>query len=144
MNFKYGKWLTSVSCGGCTYMQCEAVREGGSTCDAQAIKKDRYCFAHSQLPEIIKKRAEAKSIGGQHGRKKMLTPADDEISVKSPHQIIDLLETTINDVRMNRIATNQANCIGYLCNIMTKVFEQDQLEDRITTIERVLQVKKGR
>jgi hypothetical protein len=119
-------------------MECEFIKENGQKCSAQAIKGDKYCFAHSNNLEIIKKRKEAKILGGLNGRKQMLKPSKEFIDIKTPKDTLLLLEKTINDVRQNKIAVNQANCIGYLCNIMTKIFEQEQLETRIAILERVV------
>jgi hypothetical protein len=119
-------------------MECEFIKENGEKCNALSIKNDKYCFAHSNNPEIIEKRKEAKILGGLNGRKQMLKPSKEFIEVKTPKDTLLLLEKTINDVRQNKIAVNQANCIGYLCNIITKIFEQEQLETRIAILERVV------
>ncbi len=121
-------------------MECNHIREDGEVCQAQAITNDEYCFAHSQVPEIVEKRQAAKVLGGQNGRKAVYQPASEEVKVKSSTQVLQLLEQTINDVRMNRIAVNQANCVGYLCNVMAKVFEQEMLETRIAILERTVTV----
>jgi hypothetical protein len=119
-------------------MECEFIKPNGEKCEAQAIKDDIYCFAHSNKPVIIEKRTEAKSLGGRNGKKQMLTPSESTIEVKTHKDALILLEQTINDVRQNKIAVNQANCIGYLCNIMAKIFEQQQIETRLAVLERVV------
>lgn len=119
-------------------MECEFIKKDGTKCLAKAIKGDKYCFAHSKNIKIVEKRNEAKKLGGANGRKQMLVPSKDIIAVKGPKDALELLEKTINDVRQNRIAVNQANCIGYLCNIMSKIFEQQQIETRLAVLERVV------
>ena len=123
-------------------MQCEFTKEDGTNCDAQAVKDDVLCFVHTNLPTIVGKRDLGRQEGGRNGRKMMLHPASEEIRVKNAQQVVKLLEQTINDVRMNRMAVNQANCIGYLCNIMAKIFEQEMLETRISILERTVLISR--
>ncbi len=116
-------------------MECTYIKEDGNMCQAQAILSDVYCFAHSQLPEITEKRHLAKVEGGRNGRKMMLEPAEDSVAIKSVKDVVALLEQTVNDVRQNRITTNQANCIGFLCGIAMKGMEklpQAEDENRVT------------
>ncbi len=105
-------------------MECEYVKEGGERCQAMAVNGDTCCFAHSALPDIVEKRIMARAEGGRNGRKMMLEPAEVSVAIKSVMDVVTLLEQTVNDVRQNRVTTNQANCIGFLCGIAMKAMEK--------------------
>ncbi|MFH0970565.1 MAG: hypothetical protein V1776_03840 [Candidatus Diapherotrites archaeon] len=105
-------------------MECTYIKEDGNMCQAQAILSDVYCFAHSQLPEMVEKRHLAKVEGGRNGRKVVLEPAEDSVAIKSVKDVVALLEQTVNDVRQNRVTINHANCIGFLCGITVKAMEK--------------------
>ena len=115
-----------VTCGGGGRMECGFLKPDGKKCVAQTISNDVFCFAHSRLPEIIEKRLAAKILGGKNGRKKMLEPIESEVIVENPKDVVILLTQTINDVRMKRINTTQANCIGFLCNAMINALDNRQ------------------
>lgn len=108
---------------GVVRMQCEFTKENGETCAAQAVLNDEHCFAHSQLPKIIEKRTQAKILGGKNGRKINFPVITEKMYAQTNGEIVTLLEQTINDVRMNKISTNQANAIAFLCNTMGKFIE---------------------
>ena len=53
-----------------------------------------------------------------------------------------LLSSTINQVRRQKIGTEQARVIGYLANTILKAIETGKLEDRLAALEALL-VKPG-
>jgi len=50
-----------------------------------------------------------------------------------------LLSQTINQVRKGELDARVANSIGYLASIAIRAFAQDQVENRITTLEQALE-----
>ena len=52
--------------------------------------------------------------------------------------MVNLLSTTISEVRAGSVELRVANCIGYLSGHLIKAFEVANLEDRITQIEKTL------
>lgn len=121
-------------------MQCEHTKEDGTRCGAQSVTDDTFCFAHTMLPSIMEKRHEGQILGGKNGRKTVFAPAEDTVSVKSPREILNLLERTINDLRQGRIGTGEANSIAILANVMSRIHQQDILETRIAVLERTVTV----
>lgn len=119
-------------------MQCEQVKEDGMRCGAQCVIGDSFCFAHTAVPEVIERRHEGQIMGGKNGRKLMLPPAEDTVSVKNPRDILTLLERTINDLRQQRITTGEANSIAILANVMSRIHQQEVLETRIAVLERTV------
>ena len=121
-------------------MQCEQIKEDGTRCGAQSITGDSFCFAHTAIPEVIERRHEGQIIGGKNGRKLLLPPAVDTVSVKSPREILNLLERTVNDLRQQKITTGEANSIAILANVMSRIHQQEILETRIAILERTVTV----
>lgn len=52
---------------------------------------------------------------------------------------LELMETTINDVRAGRLDVRVANAIGYLANVSVKVIQQTDIEARLEALESVLE-----
>lgn len=47
-----------------------------------------------------------------------------------------LLSAVINELRENKISCTKGKAIGYLVNILLKIFEADNFEERLTELER--------
>jgi len=57
--------------------------------------------------------------------------------------VLELIETTINDVRAGRIDVKIANAVGYLANVSVKVIQQTDLEARLEALESVLEPERA-
>jgi hypothetical protein len=125
-------------------MQCSFIKKDGQVCEAKAIKGDEFCFTHSTNPKIVEKRRESNSLGGKNGLKNNFSPAKEKISIQTSQNVLDLLEQTINDVRMNKISTNQANTICFLSNTLIKILQQRLIESKISMLEEVVFENKKR
>lgn len=54
---------------------------------------------------------------------------------QSPSDIKRLINNTINELRSGEIDSKSANAIGYLANILLKVFETEDLLEKIKEME---------
>jgi hypothetical protein len=114
---------------------CISKTEDGKACEAPLMEGSDFCFFHNPDKEVTEKRNNAVTTGGLNGKRKQpLEP----VRVKSLEDLAVLLETTINDVRADRIGTNQANAVGYLASTLAKVFETRDLAVKVQAIEVVL------
>jgi len=59
-----------------------------------------------------------------------------EIRLNNPRQVKRLLNRTINQLLNGTIEVEKARCIGYLGSILLKAIEVEELDDRLTEIER--------
>ncbi|MFH1694521.1 MAG: hypothetical protein ABH880_02090 [Patescibacteria group bacterium] len=81
--------------------------------------------------------AERKRLATQKGgmaTRKILKPLS-YVEVENLRDVVDLLATTINEVRTGLVEIRTANCIGYLSGHLIKAFEVAELEFRISRIE---------
>jgi hypothetical protein len=59
----------------------------------------------------------------------------------TPVELVDLLCTTIDDVRTGAIDPKVANAVGYLAGVIVKIQQYDALVERLSAIEEALKVK---
>ncbi len=120
-------------------MRCEYAKNG-KRCNAKTLTGDRYCFMHSQNPDVKEKRKKALSQGGKNAHKEYPL-IKDTIMVKNNRDVIDLINKLVREVRVDEISVKKANCVGYLLNISLKALDSE-LEERIKNLENVLSKRK--
>lgn len=117
-------------------MKCKQKKENNAGCKANAMKDSEFCYLHN--PEVDDEEKQFhQSKGGQANRHTLQIPLE-SIRVKTPSDVVTLLEDTINKVRSGEIDLKLANCIGYLSGHMTKALEVSDMEKRIEMIERAI------
>ena len=114
---------------------CAHIRPNGAQCRGYAVSGSRYCFAHD--PAQAPKRDDARRRGGCAGRIESLP--ESALTVRTMGDVLELIETTINDVRAGRVDVRIANAIGYLANVSVKVIQQTDIEARLEALESVLE-----
>lgn len=119
--------------------RCAQMRASGDRCHGFAVAGSTFCFAHD--PAQAEKRDDARRRGGQAGR--VATLDDSSIPVRTLHDVLGLMETTINDVRAGRVDVRVANAVGYLANVAMKALEQADLEARLEALEAVLEPERA-
>lgn len=120
--------------------QCAHTKPNGEPCRGYAITGSRFCFAHD--PAQAEKRTDARRRGGSAGMPEPLP--ESELTIRSMSDVLELIETTINDVRAGRVDTKTANTVGYLANVAVKVIQQTDLEARLEALESVLEPERSR
>lgn len=58
------------------------------------------------------------------------------IRLNNPSQVKRLINRTINQLLSGEIETDKARCVGYLSTILLKSLEIEELENRLTEIEK--------
>lgn len=122
---------------------CNATRKDGEQCETNALVNDDKCYFHSENAEIIEKRKKGSALGGSNSKIIIEEPIRQRVPVNKLEDIVDLLEDVINDIRMNKITSTKANCIGYLAGTLAKVLESRDIERRVLIIEQIIS-KRGK
>lgn len=97
-----------------------AARRAGNDANAQRIERDR--------PVTPTPTAAAKPWRG-------LAKEIETLQTAEPVEVAVLIGDTIDQVRTGEITPQIANSIGYLAQILIKVFETVELEERLRTVE---------
>ncbi len=119
-------------------MKCTYTKTNGERCGANAMKKSNYCFAHN--PDTKEDHSLAVVKGGKSSKRDRLSLP--ERDVKTPSDVVEILEETINGVRNGSIPPNVANTIAYICSHTLKAMETANLDGRIEMIESILMQRK--
>lgn len=115
-------------------MKCCYIKPDNEQCAANAMIGSKFCFSHN--PETKEEKIAAVIKGGKALKKNhnALLP----VLLEQPKDTINLLTTTINEVRKGSIELKIANCVGYLSGHLIKAFEITDLEDRVSKIEKTI------
>ena len=117
--------------------KCQFIKTNNKRCNANAIKEDGYCFWHSE--KTREQRGVAVMTGGKSPKRNY---ENEEVSLRSTNDVIELIEKTVNELRRNKTSTRIANAIGYLAGISLKAIEQSDLEKRLEVVEYALKIKR--
>jgi len=117
---------------------CTYIKANGERCQAQKLRGSEYCYFHS--PEVVIERAEARRRGGLN----RFGPKGETGSyiIKSPSDVLTILEDAINDACALGNTSARAKTIGYLCQIILKGFEAIEIENRLKALEDKVNGKK--
>ena len=122
-------------------MQCKQIKNNKARCGGQATR-DGFCYFHSpSVPE--KQKRESRVLGGQAKSHRISNPLP-TIHVESTEQLLELLNTTVQEVRRGKIDCRVANTIGFLSGHMLRAFEISEIETRLATLENQLVNSKAR
>lgn len=116
--------------------QCKFINPStGERCGAFALLDSGYCFSHDPGRKSDKQLAVIR--GGEAPKKVALNLAP--ISIKSPDDVILVLEEIINKIRVGElVVSNPANTIGFLCSHILKAIELSSVDKKLETIDRVI------
>lgn len=115
-------------------MQCQFTKSDGEQCRAKSMAEATFCFSHN--PESREDKHLAVVKGGLNSRNLELNLPT--LDLKTPQQVIKLLEDTINRVREGGVPPNIANTVGYLAGHLLKAIEISNLDKRIEMVESIL------
>ncbi|MBI4037793.1 hypothetical protein HY382_01975 [Candidatus Curtissbacteria bacterium] len=115
-------------------MGCKFIRENGDVCKARALIGKNYCFFHN--PESKEDLAVAVRNGGLNSRKNNLSLP--QRAIRSPRDVIIVIEETLNHLRAGNIHPNYSNSIFIGCNALMKAHEQSEIITRLNEIEKKL------
>jgi hypothetical protein len=116
--------------------KCQSTTQAGKPCGAPAIAGSSFCFFHDG--EKAEERHQAQAAGGRQSRAKSLGSDAPTVKVEDSHDIVRLLNQTINEVRRGELDPKIANAVGYLSAIALRAMEQGDLEERVAQLESAL------
>lgn len=119
---------------------CIFIKANGERCQARKLRSSPYCWFHAK--EVVVERADARRRGGlaRYGDK----GETGSYIIKSPQDILGILEDAINDTLALGNTTSRAKAIGYLCQIIIKGFEVTEIENRLRALEERIYKKDGK
>jgi hypothetical protein len=110
-------------------MKCTSMKKDGEQCQAFAMKWLDCCYLHNPAISIEEKK-DAQSKWGKVWMS-MNNLSLHPIDVSEANDVTQLLIETINQVRAWTIDVKTANCIWFLCNSLTKVYQHVQIKTDI-------------
>ena len=119
-------------------MNCKFRKKDGERCKSPTMKDNDYCYFHDK--KMQDKRLESTAKGGR-APKKVFKPLP-LVEIKDSKGVVELLTTTINEVRNGDIDVRIANCLGFLSSHLLKALEISEFEGRLEKIERVILEKR--
>lgn len=116
-------------------MRCKYIKSDGTRCKAYAMKNSEYCFSHN--PEVKEEKALAVRKGGLNRR--LCKAYGEPLEINSPEDIKNLLADVINGVWCGDIPENRpAATLGFLSRCFLSAYEKSEMEERIKSLEELL------
>ena len=114
-------------------MQCSKLKFNNKKCNGNAMLGSQFCYFHNPAIPDSQKQKNRASGGKQNaiGIVEPLTP----IPLQNTGDVVNLLASTINEVRAGRMEVRMANCLGVLSSHLIKAFEISDLERRVEKLE---------
>lgn len=123
---------------------CIAVTKTGKTCSSKPMQGEEYCFIHH--PDKVKERFEARSRGGKMRQapwsNKVLSDGDPALGLISVSKVPELIARIIDKVLTGELDYRLTGNIGYLISVYIRAVEVGELEDRITELEKHIELSK--
>ncbi len=110
---------------------CTFIKKNGERCQARKLRDSDFCYFHS--PQVVVERADARRRGGL--RRYGVKGETGSYIIKSPQDVLTILEDAINDTLALGNSTSRAKAIGYLTQIILKGFEVTEIENRLRALE---------
>lgn len=115
--------------------QCTHTKPDGTRCGATARRGRRCCVFHDKASAA--RTAEGRRRGGLNRKvaPTTLPPDAPDLPLRTMHDVVALLEDTINRVRTGRLGVAVGNSVGQLAMVLQKCLERADLEARILVLE---------
>src|ERR1700730_4485566 len=113
--------------------QCERTKRDGNCCRANKVAGSKFCFFHD--PRSAKERTQSRQAGGRKHRAATMAADTPHCPLKNGADAVSLLGDTINRTRTGELDPRVANSVGYLCGILLRAFEVNNVEDRLAILE---------
>ncbi len=117
--------------------KCSATSKSGEQCEAQPVNGSEFCFFHH--PDKAEERKAASAAGGKAGAPKTLPPDTPWVTVRTPGDVSQQIEATINRVVRGEISPQVANSIAILLALQLKARELQMNEERLDALEMLVE-----
>ena len=118
-------------------MNCTATKENGEPCRSKPLNGSEFCFFHD--PDRAEERKAASSAGGKAGTPKTLPPDAPWVSVRTPANVSEQIEATINRVLRGEIGHQVANSIAILLSLQLKAIDLQMDTERVESLEMLVE-----
>lgn len=88
-----------------------------------------------QLEVTIQRNKEAVTMGDIIPMTKATVDKRRDVHVRNVRDVKRLINNTINELRAGELDSKRANAIGYLANILLKIFETEDVISKLDSIE---------
>lgn len=123
-----------------TPRQCEGTNSRRRQCEAHALPDSPYCWFHD--PAKVEERKQARANGGQARAGRKITQGNTQPrEIRTVADVLALLGETVNDALLLENSLNRATVISRLALAMLKAFEVNELESRMSALERALKLR---
>jgi hypothetical protein len=102
-------------------MKCTYTKLDGNDCRAESMVGAGLCFSHN--PESRKQKKLAATRGGLAPKTNYIAKQLKPIKVTDAEDLKHLINDSINRVRTEPFTHHKANSVGYLSNILLKIFQ---------------------
>ena len=114
-------------------MKCSARTKDGFECGGEALQGQPFCWAHSDDPETVARRAEARSAGGRASHAPRGIP-DLEADLTTPAAILGTLDGAAKAL-VAGADPRTVNAIGFAARTALEAIKVGQHEGRLRLIE---------
>jgi len=102
-------------------------------CNAPALKDGEYCYWHSEKTKEQRKRSASK--GGSRRRIHV-----EDVPIETVEDVKHIIVEAINELRgsASENLVSKTRAIGYLASVLMDAFEKNDIENRISELEKIL------
>lgn len=118
--------------------QCQAFNSEGKPCAAQPQAASTWCFFHDPDKRVEQQMAVTK--GGLSGRPRPMPIDTPNPDLRSPRDVISLMEQTCGAVLRGELSPQLANSAAYNATVCLKAMELE-LSDRLDKLEKNLKLQ---
>ena len=124
-----------MSSGEPSIRRCVAFNAEGKPCSANPEASSPYCFWHN--PTKKEEQLLARTKGGLMSRPRPLSPNAPNPTMRSPKDVINLLEETSGAVLRGELSPQLANSAAYAATVALKAMEIE-ISDRLDRLDKRL------
>ena len=118
-----------------TVNRCTATTKARARCQNPALAESAFCWWHD--PALADARREARAKGGRarHGRTLGDLGNGERVTIDSLGDVITVLAGELAELLSLERSISRARAVGYLCSILSGIYQTAELEARIVALE---------
>src|SRR5262245_30499956 len=122
-----------------TTRRCEKRKLNGEPCKGTPRLGSKFCTFHD--PKTKQTCDAGRRAGGVNRSRPRLCvqPDNPDLPLKTITDVLDLIGSTVNDVRKGKVDPKIGNCIGVLAGVFLRAFEASVLPDEIAALKAQLE-----
>lgn len=117
--------------------KCSWSSVSGAGCEANALQDDDKCFMHSTKPDVARKRAQARSLGGKSRPRGC--PVD--IDISSPSAILRTVRDVAQALADNKTDARTASTLQRLLSTAVQAQDLGEVEKELKRLKLLLEMR---